>query len=73
MVFPLRFMEDPFSMLIVRFLNGNISGFGKPPDKGIISGGAAASILVISLIREGCLPADTALMNLEYMAVLLLC
>jgi len=37
---------------------GNVAGLGNPPDNGIISGGAVASTLVNSRIRDGCLFED---------------
>ena len=56
-------------LLADTLVNQLTCGFGKPPDRGIMSGGAAASSLVISLMREGWRPADTALINLEYIVV----
>ena len=37
------------------YVSKEVPGLGNPPDNGIISGGAVASTLVSSRIRDGCL------------------
>ena len=37
-----QFINIPSLVSITVFVNGNIAGLGKPPERGIISGGAEA-------------------------------